>query len=60
LSQQNIDTVRAIFDAFSRGDMQGFLGLCDPDIEWDLSRRLIDPETYRGPEGVKKFFERQG
>jgi ketosteroid isomerase-like protein len=59
LSRQNVDIVLAILDAFNRGDMQGFLDLCDPDIEWDLSRRLIDPEKYRGHDGVKKFFEQQ-
>jgi ketosteroid isomerase-like protein len=57
LSRQNVDTIRAILDAFNRGDMQGFLAMCDADIEWDLSRRLIDPQKYRGHEGVKKFFE---
>jgi ketosteroid isomerase-like protein len=56
LSRQNVDTVRAILDAFNRGDMQGFLAMCDADIEWDLSRRLIDPQKYRGREGVKRFF----
>jgi ketosteroid isomerase-like protein len=59
LSPQNVNTVRAILDAFNRGDMHGFLDMCDPDIEWDLSQRLIDPEKYRGHEGVKKFFEQQ-
>jgi ketosteroid isomerase-like protein len=59
LSRQNVDTVRAILEAFNRGDMHGFLDMCDPDIEWDLSRRLIDPERYRGHEGVKAFFEQQ-
>ena len=32
---------------------------CDPNIEWDLTRRLVDPEIYRGHEGVKQFFEQQ-
>src|SRR5688500_13676838 len=59
LSRQNVDTVRAILDTFNRGDMHGFLDLCDPDIEWDLSERLIDPEKYRGHEGVKRFFAQQ-
>jgi uncharacterized protein len=53
------ETVRALFEAFNRGDMGAFLELCDPDIEWDLSRRLIDPEIYSGREGVGEFFEQQ-
>jgi ketosteroid isomerase-like protein len=59
LSRQNVDTVRAILDAFNRGDMRGFLDKCVPDIEWDLSQRLIDPEKYQGHEGIKRFFEQQ-
>ena len=57
LSQQNVDTVRAILETLNRGDMRGFLDMCDPGIEWDLSQRLIDPEIYRGHGGVMKFFE---
>jgi uncharacterized protein len=59
VSQQNVDTVRAIIKTFNRGDIRGFLALCHPDIEWDLSRRLIDPEIYHGHEGVARFVEQQ-
>jgi ketosteroid isomerase-like protein len=48
-----------ILDAFNRGDMRSFLDMCDPEIEWDLSRRLIDPATYHGHAGVEEFFEEQ-
>jgi uncharacterized protein len=59
MSQENVEIVRAILEAFNRGDMRGFLEMCDPDIEWDLSQRLVDPETYHGHRGVEKFFEQQ-
>jgi ketosteroid isomerase-like protein len=59
VSRQNVDIVGAILEAFNRGDMRGFLDMCDPDIEWDLSRRLIDPATYQGHEGIERFFEQQ-
>jgi ketosteroid isomerase-like protein len=59
VSKQNVDTVRAILDAFNRGDTHSFLGMCDPEIEWDLSRRLIDPATYHGHLGVERFFDQQ-
>ena len=56
---QNVDIVRAMLDAFNRGDVRGFLDMCDPDIEWDLSQRLIDPGTYHGRTGIEEFFEQQ-
>jgi ketosteroid isomerase-like protein len=59
VSRPNVDTVRAILEAFNAGDMNGFLALCAPDIEWDLSQRLVDPEKYHGHDGVKRFFEQQ-
>src|SRR5271165_2794144 len=31
--------------------------VCDPDVEWDFSRRGIDPEVYQGYEGWLRFTE---
>jgi len=31
--------------------------ICQPDIEMDWSRRLIDPIVTRGYEGIRAFFE---
>ncbi len=30
---------------------------CDPDVEWDLSRRGIDPEVYHGYDGWLRLLE---
>ena len=32
MSQENVEIVRNAFDAFSRGDIEGVLRLCDEDI----------------------------
>jgi ketosteroid isomerase-like protein len=43
------------FAAFNRGDIDAVLELCDPEIV------IRDPErtgrTFRGPDGVREFFE---
>jgi ketosteroid isomerase-like protein len=31
--------------------------LCTPGIEFDWSRRLLDPTRTRGYEGIRQFFE---
>ena len=31
--------------------------LCTPDVEFDWSRRLLDPTVIRGYEGIRRFFE---
>jgi ketosteroid isomerase-like protein len=56
---QNVDIVQTMLSAFNRGDFGAFLDMCHPNVEWDLSRRLIDPEIYRGRDGIQKFFEQQ-
>ncbi len=35
MSRQNVDVVRAVFDAQRRRDWQAFRDLYDPEIEWD-------------------------
>jgi ketosteroid isomerase-like protein len=49
MSQENVEIVRRIFDAFSRADAQAALGEIDAEVEW---RAVEDTETQRGHEGV--------
>jgi ketosteroid isomerase-like protein len=43
------------FTAFNHGDIEGVVELCDPEVV------VRDPErtgrTFRGPDGVREFFE---
>ena len=34
MSQENVEIVRRVFDAFNRRDIPAFLELLDPDVEW--------------------------
>jgi ketosteroid isomerase-like protein len=49
------EIVRMAFEAFNRGDIDSVLELCDPEIV------VRDPQrtgrTFRGPDGVRQFFE---
>jgi hypothetical protein len=49
------EIVQRAFEAFSRGDIDAVLDLCDPDVV------VRDPErtgtTFRGPDGLRQFFE---
>jgi ketosteroid isomerase-like protein len=49
------EIVRMAFEAFNRGDIDSVLELCDPAIV------VRDPQrtgtTFRGPDGVRQFFE---
>jgi uncharacterized protein len=57
VSSENIELARKAFDAFGRRDLSLLEDLCQPDIEMDWSRRLIDPVVTQGYAGIRGFFE---
>jgi ketosteroid isomerase-like protein len=56
MSQSNVALARSAFRAFEQRDMKAIEALCTPDVELDWSRRLLDPTTTRGYDGVREFF----
>jgi ketosteroid isomerase-like protein len=55
VSAQNVELVRRSFEAFARGDLEGFFAGLAPDIEWTTGADEPDPQTYRGAEGMRRF-----
>jgi ketosteroid isomerase-like protein len=51
MSQENVEIVRRITDAYVAGDFETALALLDPEVEWDITRRP-DGKIYKGHEGV--------
>jgi ketosteroid isomerase-like protein len=51
MSQENVDTVRAMWAAFFGDDPTSGLAFCDPEIEWD-GTNLPDGKVARGHEAV--------
>jgi ketosteroid isomerase-like protein len=62
MSQENVEIVRALAEAFQRRDHERAFELYDPEIEWDASRcAAVIPEmagVYRGHEGVRTYWRR--
>jgi ketosteroid isomerase-like protein len=54
MSQQNVDLVRGIYEAFAAGDMPGVLGRMAPDIVWNEAENFpyADGNPYCGPEAI--------
>ncbi len=53
------ETVRAIYDAFARRDVDAALEHVDPDVELmpsGTAARLDRREPYRGHDGVREYF----
>jgi ketosteroid isomerase-like protein len=57
MASENVELARAAFKAFEDRDISQIEEICQPDIEMDWSRRLIDPIVTRGYDGVREFFE---
>jgi ketosteroid isomerase-like protein len=57
MSQENVERVREGVEAINRGDLEAALDRVHPDIEWQTLDAFPDAGTYRGPEGVRAFFQ---
>ena len=48
----NLNSVRAVYDAFAKGDIPAVLGFLDPDVKWTEAEGFPYGGTYVGPDGV--------
>jgi len=58
---QNGDTVKALYDAFGKGDVPAVLGGFDPQIQWREAENFLyaDGNPYTGPQSVAEgVFQR--
>ena len=57
MSRSNVEIVRAAFDAFARGDLDGVLAMMDPDVLWAPAlARVLGAGEVRGTEALRRFF----
>ena len=56
MSQANVDVVRALWDAWERGDMAAVFDLYDPEIVWDQTHygSVEIGGLYHGHAGVRQ------
>jgi ketosteroid isomerase-like protein len=58
---QNVDSLRALYDAFAVGDVPAVLAAFDADIEWTDDEGFPYGGTYRGPDAILQgIFMRLG
>ena len=56
MSQQNLDAVRSMHEAFDRGDIPGLLELLTEDATWEVPDTLPWGGRYSGHEEIGGFF----
>jgi ketosteroid isomerase-like protein len=58
VSQENVEVVKQGFEAFARDGWQALLPFLHPEFEAITSPEVaMEPDTYRGAEGVRRYFE---
>jgi uncharacterized protein len=58
MSQENVEVVRAAFEAWNQGDLDAWLETFDPEVEWHTSGAFLGFETaYYGHDGVRNFWQ---
>jgi ketosteroid isomerase-like protein len=58
MSQENVELLHEAIDVFNRRDLEAFLALNDPDVEFTPYERALEGlGPYRGHEGVRTWWE---
>lgn len=57
MSQENVEIARAAYAAINLGDLEGFLALIDPDVEFLSLVAEVEGRVYRGHDGVREWWE---
>ena len=58
MTDQDIETVAALFAALRRGDVEAMLDLNHPEAEWVNPDYAIEPGTRRGREEIGRAIDR--
>ena len=57
MSQENVEIVRKVYDAWSRSDLSRAFEFLDPEVVWEAIEDAPDAGTYRGHSGVKRLMD---
>src|SRR5215216_3830720 len=55
MSQANVEVVRGALAAIAADNREGALGFFDPEIVVDATRRVLNPTTYVGLDGLRQM-----
>jgi ketosteroid isomerase-like protein len=57
VAHTDIETLRAGYEAFNRGEVDSLFDAADPDIEFKPADRAANAGIVRGGEAIKQFFD---
>jgi uncharacterized protein len=56
MSEENVEVVRRAVEAYEHEGLDGSMRYYAPEIEWSTTDASIERATYRGHDGVRRFF----
>jgi uncharacterized protein len=56
VSQENVEIVGRVIEAWNRNEQERVIPYLDPDVIFDATRRLLNPKTYAGIEGMRAML----
>jgi ketosteroid isomerase-like protein len=56
MSNENVDVVRRLLDAFNARDLDALLAIVDPEAEIESLRAQLEGNPYRGHDGVRQML----
>ena len=59
MSQENVEIIRRLMDAWNRQDLEGILALIDPEAEYVNAPNAVEPGTRRGHDAVVVVMQKQ-
>ena len=55
MSEESIEIVRQAYEAINERDFSRTAEFLHPDVEFDMSRNILNPDIYRGYEGFRRL-----
>jgi uncharacterized protein len=57
MPHDDVEILRAAYEALNRGDIPGTVAVLDADAEWHEHSELPEADNYRGREVIQSFLE---
>jgi ketosteroid isomerase-like protein len=57
MSQENVEVLEAGYAAIARGDLEAFLAVAHPEIEFRSLVAEAEGRTYKGHDGVREWWD---
>jgi len=55
MSRENVEWVERFWELYNRREIDAWVGMLAPDLEWHVDPQDPDTTVHRGPEAVKRY-----